>query len=311
MSTTHDRQPPPAAVPSPSVPGEASPYQPCDACGAPLDDRQRYCVACGARRKHTDDPAARFLSAATGRRRAAAAAPSTPARHRRGTASAATAAAVAVIPLALGLGVLIGRDSSAGDSKLIAALRAERAPVAAVSGPAAAAGASHTSRVASAGSVPPASTFGLTRGYAVQLGTLPAGTGQTAAAAAEQADRAKGASGVGLIAQSDFHVTPSPPPGAFVIYAGADTSQAAAQKALVRLKARFPTAKVIAVRAVGASSGPAPVLSRTRYGAAHQVAGYKPTPQALAQGAQVAAQDSHSTGQAASGSGLPDVVAVP
>jgi hypothetical protein len=41
------------------------------------------------------------------------------------------------------------------------------------------------------------------------------------------------------------------------------------------------------------------------------VVGYKPSAAALAQGKQIAAQDSHNTGQAASGAGLPDIVAVP
>jgi hypothetical protein len=41
------------------------------------------------------------------------------------------------------------------------------------------------------------------------------------------------------------------------------------------------------------------------------VTGYKPNNTALQQGAQAVQQDSHDTGKAASGSGLPDVVAVP
>jgi len=53
------------------------------------------------------------------------------------------------------------------------------------------------------------------------------------------------------------------------------------------------------------------VLTRTRYGAAHQITSYRPSARNLQQGAQVASQDSHSTGKAASGAGLPDVVAVP
>jgi hypothetical protein len=310
------QQPPLEAVPAPSDLNQVSPYQPCDACGTPLDHRQRYCVACGTRRKHADDPAARFLSSAARRRRAAASAAPPASRQRRAATSAATAVAVAVIPLALGAGVLIGRSASGGDAKLIAALHAEKAPVIEYSGTGAGAGTAGTAgtaaTVASATTAAPVSTFKLTHGFAVQLGTLPAGTGQAAAAQAEHADVTKGAGPVGLIAQSDFRVTPSPPSGAFVIYAGSYASQAAARSALAKLKARFPAAKVIAVRAVHASPGTGgKALTRTRYGTAHQVTNYKPNAAALSQGSQVASQDSRSTGKAASGSGLPDVVAVP
>ena len=72
-------------APEPAEPGTAfagespaaEPYQQCDECGAPVDKAQRYCVACGAHRRHVNDPAARYLSHATARSRTsrAAAAP--------------------------------------------------------------------------------------------------------------------------------------------------------------------------------------------------------------------------------------------
>jgi hypothetical protein len=284
-------------------------HQPCDTCGAPLDERQRYCLACGTRRKHTDDPAARFLAAATRRRRTGPAVPRAAGAGRR-SAPLASAAAVAAIPLALGLGVLIGRSSGGGDGKLIAALRAEKAPVIQYSG-SGTGGATATAAAAPKAAVP-VSTFALSKGYAVELGTLPSGASAASAKRALQADKTKGASGVGLLSQSTYTVTPSPPSGAYVLYAGSYSTRAAAEKALGRFKHHFPAAKVIEIQsAANASSGGGKVLNKTVYGAAHQVTGFKPTSQSLKQGAQVAQQDSHDTGKAASGAGLPDVVSVP
>ena len=310
----------PEAIAPPPENAETSPYQPCDSCGSPLDDHQRYCVVCGERRKHADDPAARFLSAATRRRRTSAAksAPAAAGR-RRGTASLATAAMIAVIPVTLGAGVLIGRSSAGGDGKLIAALHAQKAPVIEYSGsaPAASGSAASTagtgaSTTASVSTTPPTSTFSLKHGYVVELGTLPSGTSQSAATTAEKSDKAKGASAVGIIAQSDFTVTPSPPGGAFVVYSGSYPTQAAAEKALAKLKKKFPAAKVVKVQSTASvAKGAGKVITKTNYGSAHQVTGYKPNNTALQQGAQVVQQDSHDTGKAASGSGLPDVVAVP
>ncbi len=101
----------------------------CDACGAVVAHDQRYCVVCGTQRRHVRDPAVRFLSRATADARAQRA------RQRAGTATArrapslAAALLVAVIPLALALGVLVGRASTSGDAKLIAELQARKPEV--------------------------------------------------------------------------------------------------------------------------------------------------------------------------------------
>jgi hypothetical protein len=298
---------------STGVVGETSPYQPCDSCGAPLDEQQRYCVACGTRRRHANDPAARFLAAATRRQRTPSAATAHGVARGRRSASLATAALIAVIPLALGAGVLIGRSSAGGDGKLIAALKAQKAPVIEYSGTARPPAASSVQAVSTA-SARPVSTFKLSHGYAIELSTLPASTTRTVATKAEQAATAKGAPAVGLIAQSDFTVKPSPPAGAYVIYSGSYSTAQAAQRGLSKLKQKFPGAQVIIIKSVtmaSSSSVGGKVLSRTHFGTAHQVTSYKPTAAALSQGSAVAKQDSHSTGKAASGVGLPDVVAVP
>jgi hypothetical protein len=324
VTLTHEQKRPQGATNhSPEATEPSSPYQPCDNCGAPLDQRQRYCVVCGERRKHADDPAARFLSSATRRRRTAAGAKAAAAGpgRRRGTASLATAAMIAVIPVTLGAGVLIGRSSAGGDGKLIAALRAQKAPVIQYSGTASAASPNQTagtgagagaSTVASASTAPLKSTFSLAHGYAVQLGTLAAGTSQATATRSEKSDEAKGAKSVGIISQADFTVTPSPAGGVYIVYSGSYSSQSTAQAALTKLKGKFPGAKLIKVQnSASAAKGAGKVLTTTHFGSAHAVSGYKPSNTALQQGAQVAQQDSHDTGKQASGSGLPDVVAVP
>jgi hypothetical protein len=311
--TTIHEQPTLQAGQPPTEPTVQPAYQQCDNCGSAVDESQRYCVVCGTRRKHSNDPAARFLSEATRRRRTSTspAAVSVATTGRRST-SFATAALIAVIPLALGAGVLIGRSSSGGDANLIAALKAQKAPVIQYSGtaPASGAAAGQGTGTAVAALV---STFKGPKGYAIQLGTLPAGTTQAAATKAEHADRAKGATSVGLISLSEFSVKPKPSSGAYVIYSGDYSTAQAANHALGTLKHKFPDAKVIAVTAVSTSNAATndKVLTKTKFGSAHQVTSYKPSSAALKQGADVAAKDSHSTGKTASGVGLPDVVAVP
>ncbi len=101
-------------------------YEQCDHCGAPVDQGQRYCVECGAHRRHVHDPAARYLATATARTRTGSGAIRSPAARRRRSYPLGVALAIAAIPLAAGLGLLVGRGSNNGDGKLIGALRAQR-----------------------------------------------------------------------------------------------------------------------------------------------------------------------------------------
>jgi hypothetical protein len=103
-----------AAAPAPE-------FQHCDHCSAPVDNTQRYCVNCGAHRRHAPDPAARYLAQATARSRGGAAA-ARPGTVRRRGVSLASAAVLAVIPVAAAIGVEVGRSSNNQDSKLIQAL---------------------------------------------------------------------------------------------------------------------------------------------------------------------------------------------
>jgi hypothetical protein len=274
-------------------------YEQCEQCGAPLDKAQRYCVMCGNHRRHIRDPAARHLArGATASRTVRGHSTATP---RRRTSSLLTAVIIAAIPLAIGLGVLVGRASTNGDDKLIAALRAQQPQV--LPG-----GSAATSSSAAL-----TSSFPLQSGYAVELQTL-AGSGATQAtvATAEAAAKAKGASGVGLIAQSEFKVTPAPPAGAYVLYAGAFKTRAAASKELKMLVQKFPKAIVIQVQPLP-TAGAGQVLARTPYGVAHQVTGFHATQAQLAQGGQVVQQIQKTYGKnyVQSQRGLPDQISVP
>ncbi len=310
IETERITEPPTAVLP-------AAEYDICEHCTAPVESTQRYCVVCGTRRKHVYDPAARFLAEASGHRRSAGASRTRQASPRR-SAGLGLALALAAIPIAVAVGVLVGRPGSDVNGKLLAALRAEKPPVVNVNGGGATSGATAAgSTTAAATSSPVArltSTFALQRGYTVELQTLP-GSGTTAGkvAAAEGKARAHGATAVGLISQTDFNLTPAPPAGDYVIYSGQYTSSTAATAALAKVKREFPSAKVIAVRSATAAATPAPVLSRTQYGSAHQVSGFKPSTSQLNQGGQIVNQESKETNgnYTKSQQGLPDAISVP
>lgn len=302
-----------------------APYEACDQCGAPVEASQRYCVTCGTRRPHAYDPAARFMAEATSRSRAAARPPaggaSTSVRQR--SPGLGTAVLIAMIPLALGLGVLLGRAGNGQDAKLLTALRAQKPAVVNVGGsPNATANQSTAGQPASSDATAVgtavatlSSDFSLPSGYAVQLRTLPsAGTDQATVTAAENAARAKGATAVGLITPSDFTVKPPPPAGDYVIYAGQYKLQAQAEQALAKLKKAFPSAVVIAVNSTSSSGGTGAVLSTTSYGSFHSVVGLKaPSKSQLATGAQAAQHVASkiSSSYVNSQKGLPNEVSIP
>jgi hypothetical protein len=106
------------------APAESATIQQCDECGVPVDKDQRYCVSCGAHRRHVNDPAARYLSTATSRSRTSKVAATSGNAQRGGARSRglALALAIAIIPVAAAAGVIAGRSSNNNDAKLIQAL---------------------------------------------------------------------------------------------------------------------------------------------------------------------------------------------
>jgi hypothetical protein len=306
----------PEQTAAPAPPASERSYEQCDHCGAPVEVTQRYCVSCGTRRRHVDDPAARFLSSATASARSAQR-PAVSSATRRRSSGFGLAVLLAVIPIAVGIGVLVGRASNNGDSKLIAALKAQK-PQVITTGAATAAGstAGGSGGTGRAGTDVAAvkSTFPLQTGYAIELQTIPrAQTTTSAVSKAEQTARAKGATAVGVILQSDFRISPTPAHGDEVIYSGAFHTQADATKALAKLKKHFPDAKVISVKSASLAAGAGKVLAKTNYGTAHQITGFHATSATLAQGRQVVDKVAKQIGGNYVGSqkNLPDQISVP
>ncbi len=98
----------------------------CDHCSAPVEPAQRYCVQCGAHQRRSDDPTARWFASA--RRAKAAQLPAGAAPTGAGagrTVSAGVAAVlIALLPVAAGVGVLVGRGSDDSGQAVVEALKA-------------------------------------------------------------------------------------------------------------------------------------------------------------------------------------------
>lgn len=211
----------------------------CPACGAALDENQRYCLECGERRRSASG-APLAPAAAPVRGSASAAGAPVPAQPQPAPGSsphgnnATVLAGVGVLLLALGVGVLIGRSAGSGGRAAAPAVVSVASPTA--PGTASAA----TSEPAFKDSWPAG-----TSGYTVQLQTLPvSGTKTSAVEAAKAAAGAKGAKNVGALKSQDFSSLEGE---SYVVYSGVYRKRAEAQKALGSLKKSFPGAKVIAV----------------------------------------------------------------
>jgi hypothetical protein len=104
-------------------------YEPCEECGAPLDPQQRYCVNCAARRGNGANPASRYFAAMSKKARR----PLTRPPAKGGANSRAAAVGFfALLPIAVALGVVVGRSGSGGsdNAALLQALRNQEAAVA-------------------------------------------------------------------------------------------------------------------------------------------------------------------------------------
>jgi hypothetical protein len=119
------------SAPTPTATSTATPVASlqCDECAAPVAEEQRYCVVCGAHRRHVSDPAARYLSQMSARSRATGAGgPSRRAPRRASRVSGIGVAVVlALIPAGAAVGVLAGRSSNNDDASLVRALSRRQA----------------------------------------------------------------------------------------------------------------------------------------------------------------------------------------
>lgn len=109
-------------------------YEPCEECGAPLDPQQRYCVECAARRGNGSNPASRYFAAMSKKSRR----PLTRSQAKQpgGGNRAAAVGFFALLPIAVALGVVVGRSGSgeSNEDALLKALhQAEQQQVAAAS----------------------------------------------------------------------------------------------------------------------------------------------------------------------------------
>jgi SPOR domain len=212
------------------------PGEPCDQCGAPLAADQRYCLNCGLRRGEPRLPFERHLIGEVDVSQPPAR-PASGARRSSGEWSPMWAAAgLAALGVMLVIGVLLGKGS-------------DEAPVVKVGGgvPATA-----NTAAASGNGAPAPSTVAFKsdwpagkNGYTVELGTLPKhGTTPEAIDAAKSDAESKGASGVGALDSDQYASLPG---GNYILYSGVYGSKAEADKALAKLKGKFPDAKVVRV----------------------------------------------------------------
>jgi hypothetical protein len=104
-------------------------YEPCEECGAPLDPQQRYCVNCAARRANGANPSSRYFATMSQRARRPVSGP--PAKAGPGSRAAAVAF-FALLPLAVAIGVVVGKANSGegNDEALLEALRRQQSAVA-------------------------------------------------------------------------------------------------------------------------------------------------------------------------------------
>lgn len=104
-------------------------YEPCEECGAPMDPQQRYCVNCAARRGNGANPSSRYFAAMSKRARRPLVGPlSKPSP----TSRAAAVGFFALLPIAVALGVMVGRSGSGNSDSnaLLQALREQNATAA-------------------------------------------------------------------------------------------------------------------------------------------------------------------------------------
>jgi len=100
-------------------------HEPCEECGAAMDPQQRYCVNCAARRGNGANPSSRYFAAMSAKARK----PLVGEKKEKAPQSSRAAAVgfFALLPIAVALGVIVGRGNSGGSDNeaLLQALRAQ------------------------------------------------------------------------------------------------------------------------------------------------------------------------------------------
>jgi len=107
----------------PVAPGR---YEPCEECGALLDPQQRYCVNCAARRGNGANPASRYFATMS---KGAHRKPLRPPTKAPSGSRAAAVGFFALLPIAVAIGVVVGRSGAGNGSEeaLLEALRKQPA----------------------------------------------------------------------------------------------------------------------------------------------------------------------------------------
>jgi hypothetical protein len=266
-------------------------FTPCTECGAPLDRNQRYCVNCAARRTDVANPSATYFASASASTRRGQR-PVAPAKGAGTGARVASIAFLALLPIAVAVGVLVGRDGNeTNDDALLKALRSQNTLAAA--GPAVAAGAAgdQTAGSTATGDSGSAETvanqvistdFGLKRGYTVLLAQVPISASAQEVADASADLQKKGAKDVGVIDPAKFKISPDQGKKNYLLYSGEFEGQADANAALSKLKGKFPEALVIKVTDLTDETG-AVVVAHTEHGDLHQVTNFDPPADVVAE----------------------------
>src|SRR3954451_1805514 len=283
-----------ATKPAGSNGNGANAYATCEECGAPLDEKQRYCVSCGARRRDKGGPAVQYFASAGKRGRRGSG-------KATGTSGARAAAVLffVVLPIAVAIGVLVGKGNGNDNQDVADAIKNLQV------------GSSGTALASTASTTPVTSDWTLDKGYTVELKTLPQSSDQAAVDAAKKDATSKGAADVGVISTSEFTVTPAPQGGGYVLYSGEFKTKAEATKAIAKLKPKFLGALVVAVkRNSGGDQGQ--LVDKTAYGDVHKVEGFTPSASKVASDTALVNQESQKTGKnyVDSQKDLPDVIVV-
>jgi hypothetical protein len=306
---------PPHSTATPTTPAPA-PQDRCQECGSPMERQQRYCINCAARRNDVSNPASRYFAAASRQRRQSATRAAAPPAGTSGTKTAAVFF-FALLPIAVAVGVIVGRSGSDGDNAaLLAALREGNATAAVSS---AGGGADTTENVSDQLL---SSDFSLDQGFTVKLSLLPIeGTDQAAADDAVSKAEADGAKDVGIVNPGDYASTPDQGQKDYIVYSGEFKTKGEAENALGDLKKSFPDAEVIGLKSSAAggaagggsdSLGGGQVVAHTSHGDVHEVTAEGPTDEQIQEGTDIVNGIASQTGSDYTDGqeDLPDVIPV-